>query len=396
MRLALVTWSRRRAGGVETYVEHVLAALDRAGHDVALWFEQDVPGDAPPIALPGGVPSANISASLREALAWGPDAIVVNGLQDAAVEAQLLASRPAIYVAHNFSGTCISGTKSWSAPIERPCNRRFGPACLAHYFPHRCGGLNPITMVSLYARERRRLEALKHAHRIVTLSDFMRREYLRHGCDEARVVCVPYGGDRPTASTPVAAHDVRGALAFVGRLERLKGVHVLLEALPLAAARAGRAISLAVLGEGPERGNLEAQARALMASHQGISVRFDGRVDARARDERLAAADLLVVPSLWPEPLGLVGLEAARLGVPAVAFDVGGIRQWLTPGESGMVAPGDPPTAQGLAEAIGAALSDPARLARLRLGAIARANAAATPAEHAAGLVALLAPDGTR
>lgn len=390
MRLALATWSRRRAGGVETYVEHVLAALHRAGHDVALWFEEDVPSDASPIVLPPRAASVSLRASLDAALAWRPDGLIVNGLRDVALETRLLAAHPTLYVAHNFGGTCISGTKTWSAPIERPCARRFGPGCLAHYFPHRCGGLSPVTMVALYGRERRRLAALAGARRIVTLSEFMRTEYLRHGFEESRVVCVPYGGDR-TATLPVEApREIRGALVFVGRLERLKGVHVLLDALPSIAARAGRSVSLTVLGDGPERVRLEEQARRIMSADTRIAVQFEGRVTPEVRDLRVANADLLVVPSLWPEPFGLVGLEAARLGVPAAAFDVGGIRQWLTPGDSGVLAPGDPPTPDGLADAIVSVLTHPTRRHQLSIGAVARARAAATPADHAAGLLTLL------
>jgi glycosyltransferase involved in cell wall biosynthesis len=392
MRLALVTWSRRRAGGVETYVEQVLGALHQAGHDVSLWFEDDEPADAPLITLPPGAESHRIRGPVDAAMAWDPDALVVNGLKDVEMEARLLAARPTLYVAHNFYGTCISGKKSWSAPVERPCGRRFGAGCLAHYFPHRCGGLNPLTMVSLYTRERRRLDVLGGAHRIVTLSEFMRSEYLHHGFDDTRVVCVPYGGGLSAAPIAGEPHPVRGSLVFIGRLERLKGAHVLLEALPMVASMTGRPVSLAVLGDGPERQNLERQARDLAAAIPGITVLFDGRVDAAARDRRLSAADLLVVPSLWPEPFGLVGLEAARLGVPAVAFDVGGIRQWLAPDQSGALAPADPPTASGLAETIGNVLLDRARLGRLRGGAIERARAAPTPAMHAAALVALLPP----
>ena len=49
----------------------------------------------------------------------------------------------------------------------------------------------------------------------------------------------------------------------------------------------------------------------------------------------------MAVPSLWPEPFGLVGLDAASLGRPAVAFDVGGIGEWLTDGANGrLVEPG--------------------------------------------------------
>ena len=67
-------------------------------------------------------------------------------------------------------------------------------------------------------------------------------------------------------------------------------------------------------------------------------------------------ADLLVVPSLWPEPFGLVGLEAARHRLPVAAFAVGGIPDWLRPGVNGYLAPGDPPTPGGLADAIIACL----------------------------------------
>ena len=80
-------------------------------------------------------------------------------------------------------------------------------------------------------------------------------------------------------------------------------------------------------------------------------------------------ADLLAVPSVWPEPFGLVGIEAGCVGLPAVAFAVGGIPDWLIPGKSGELAPGDPPTADGLALAIVRALADPTPLQRLRIGA---------------------------
>jgi glycosyltransferase involved in cell wall biosynthesis len=79
-------------------------------------------------------------------------------------------------------------------------------------------------------------------------------------------------------------------------------------------------------------------------------------------------ADVLAVPSLWPEPFGIVGIEAAAYGLPSVGFATGGIPSWLRPGVSGELAP-VPPTVQGLADALARALRDPKHLDSLRLGA---------------------------
>ena len=55
--------------------------------------------------------------------------------------------------------------------------------------------------------------------------------------------------------------------------------------------------------------------------------------------------------------------------MPAVGYAVGGIPDWLIPGRSGELAPGDPPTVQGLAEAIVRVLADPSHYSSLCRGA---------------------------
>jgi glycosyltransferase involved in cell wall biosynthesis len=78
---------------------------------------------------------------------------------------------------------------------------------------------------------------------------------------------------------------------------------------------------------------------------------------------------VLAVPSLWPEPFGVVGVQAGFVGLPSVAYATGGIPDWLEPGVTGELAPGDHPTVAGFADALVRALRDPEHLMRLRRGA---------------------------
>jgi glycosyltransferase involved in cell wall biosynthesis len=119
-------------------------------------------------------------------------------------------------------------------------------------------------------------------------------------------------------------------------------------------------------------------------------VRVVGRLDPVAATDLLARAGLVVVPSLWPEPFGLVGVEAAAHGVPVVAFDVGGVPEWLIDGVAGHLAPSFPTPVPSLRDAIVHALADPAHYAALRRGA-REAHAAAAARDHLGALARALA-----
>jgi glycosyltransferase involved in cell wall biosynthesis len=88
-------------------------------------------------------------------------------------------------------------------------------------------------------------------------------------------------------------------------------------------------------------------------------VRFKGWMDGPALAQELADASIVAIPSLWPEPFGLVGIEALASGRPVVASSTGGICEWLQDGRNGLaVAPGD---VGALARALQELLDDPAR-----------------------------------
>lgn len=365
MRIAVATWSRRRVGGTETYLAALVPALVDAGRTVAFWHEVDVPADRRAMELPTAVPAWCVAErgadrALAELRDWRPDVLYVHGLSDPALEERLLDVAPAVLFLHNYYGTCISGAKTFKSPVVRPCSRTFGPACLLHYYPHRCGGWNPLTMVRLYRQQARRLRLLSRYRLLLTHSEHMRQEYLRHGLPPERVRVIPFYVPGPMPDLPAQAEerpaDAPLRLLFLGRMDLLKGGHVLLDALPEAAARLRRPLHLTMAGDGPLRSRWLEQARALTARHPAIAVAFPGWLNEEQKAAQFRQTDLLVMPSLWPEPFGMVGVEAGRYGVPAVAFDVGGVRAWLQDGVNGVLA--EVGSIEGLVEAMLTTLSN--------------------------------------
>lgn len=385
MRIALCNWSGRKAGGAEEFVEQLAEALSRRGHDLGLVFETDAPHERVRIAMPADSPTFQIgrherAAGLAALRTWKPDVIYCCNFHDTTLEKDIAQIAPALFDAHTYNGTCISGTKCHMAPLPAPCTKPLGPSCLLYYFPRRCGGLNPLTMLRQYGVQRRRGRALRLFSGIVTHSEHMRREFVRNGFAHSRVVNLttrfsgetyPAIGSPPAPvaelSTYLNATDEE-RLIFVGRMHPQKGGLVLLDALSRVHSSLGRRLSVVFVGDGNARHIWEARAKQVMSQVRGVTITFAGWLRDRELAEAYASARLLVVPSLWPEPYALVGEEAARHGVPAVAFTVGGIPEWLCDGVNGHLA-GPEPRPDALADAIVACLVDDAHYARLVSGA---------------------------
>jgi glycosyltransferase involved in cell wall biosynthesis len=384
MRIAIVGSHGGRVGGTETYLSRVNLELAAAGHDTAFWHEFEAPTGSARVAIAPGAPrwcAAQIGAApaLDALERWRPDVIYAHGLSDVGLEERMLALAPIVFHAHNYHGACVSGRRMYASPDCEPCHRRFGAACLALYYPRRCGGWHPVTLLRDFRRQRRRLRFVRRCAAVVASSRYVAEEYVKHGVDASRVVALalPIGAPEiARASATDQAPHVRDTwrLLFLGRMDDLKGGGVFLGALPAILDGARCRVQVTFAGDGRARDGWSRQARTLERRLERLTIHFTGWLDEGRCDEMLLRTDLLVVPSLWPEPFGLVGLEAARAGVPAAAFDVGGISEWLTHGVNGHLAPGDPPTAAGLAHAIVDCLRDPAHHARLRAGAAALAH----------------------
>jgi glycosyltransferase involved in cell wall biosynthesis len=399
MRILFATATTHRIGGVETYLSDIIPALAQRGDELAMVTETEAQGSGESLLRDRPMQVFSLQRGGREAVLrgardWRPDLVYGHGMNDPWLERDVLALAPSVFFVHNYHGTCISGTKRFAVPVLRPCSKPFGPSCLAYYFPRRCGGLNPITMARMYRRQSARLRTLRRCDAIVTHSFHMYSEYARHGIDLGRLHrFVYFSPDQPMTSTrarvaslPVlgdesASRAARGMtpdgplqITYTGRIDGNKGVHLLIDAAPLAARMLGRRLKITIVGDGPLRQRLQAQAREFQAQHEQIEFEFPGWVDRQRVGEFLARTDLVVVPSVWPEPFGLVGPEAGHRGIPVAAFAVGGVNSWLVDGVNGYKAPADPPTAAGLASAMVLCLRDHATYARLQLGAFEMAQ----------------------
>jgi glycosyltransferase involved in cell wall biosynthesis len=197
----------------------------------------------------------------------------------------------------------------------------------------------------------------------------MQLEYVRHGFAKERVHVLPYGVVAPErAAAPRAPGARPWSVLFGGRMDELKGGGYLLEAIRLLASAGGPSLHAVFAGDGPARAGWERRATALVRALPGTRIEFTGWVNQERRDALLLEADVAVVPSIWPEPFGRIGAEAALAGVPVVAFDVGGVREWLLDGVNGFLAP-SPPSAKGLAVALRRLLDHPALHPALAQGA---------------------------
>jgi glycosyltransferase involved in cell wall biosynthesis len=179
-------------------------------------------------------------------------------------------------------------------------------------------------------------------------STFMREELLLNGFPDSRVHRVP-PIVRPIDGEPTPPSSERSVL-YVGQLIRGKGVDLFLEAF----ATLPNDVNATIVGTGNASEALQAQAAELGISDR---VNFAGWVANEALDPLYRAARVVVVPSRWPEPFGMVGLEAMQRARPVVAFAVGGIPDWLEDGETGFLA--DEQDVETFASSIEKLLVDP-------------------------------------
>lgn len=345
------------SGGLEQFVFQVASVLKERGHSHWLLYERatGIDEERYKSVFEGTtqIPTNGDAAFYRKFLdgifeKWRPDVALMHKTRNTAFLETLIERVPTITINQDHYIYCLRETRYF--PVSRRiCTLPLSWKCVAYGCcigrPLRHGFIPKFQSLS---RRRRMLNAQRRAHRAAVLSEHMKSELVLNGFDPARINVIPGFTYLPVKEFPPVA-DTSNTILFVGQIPRSKGLDVLIKALALLEHQA----RLKVVGTGSAL-----DANKALAKELGLSDRIDflGWVAHQDLDKYFEEAVMLVVPSVWAEPFGLVGIEAMARSRPVVAFNVGGISQWLEDGKTGLLARNV--TSEALAECIETLLSD--------------------------------------
>ena len=338
MRMLFVHERFGASAGAEANVLATATELKRRGHDVgilhgpgtgrseAVW--QATFGDRFPLVPEES--SFSVNAALES---FQPDLAYVHNLADLpALGALTSAGLPRVRMVHDHDLCCMRSYKYFYF-TRRICSRALSPYCLfpcgASLARNRNGGF-PLKWVS-YAAKKKEIQLNRQFHRLIVNSRYMRAELVRNRFPAEKIelrVPVPPDGDPGFRS----AFSHRNLIVYAGQIVRGKGVDVLLEAL----AGVRVPFECVVLGDGNHRSSCEQISRKLGLADR---VQFKGHVRSEELKDYYRECSVVAMSSVWPEPFGMVGIEAMRYGLPVVAFDAGGIKEWLIDGRNGFLVP---------------------------------------------------------
>lgn len=374
MRVLLVNEKGWYYGGVEQLVDDTAQGLVARGHDVHLLSSEAAAIGRSPLAAPfasrhrlelGGAEGTWSRQLARTLETADPEVVYLHRWSHAASLERMIDGRRALRYVHDHDLYCPRRHKYF--PVSsRICRHPMGWRCIAHGCLVSPSG--PVSGLPGWIDLRAKTSDLARSRRLPRLaagSRWMVDMLVRNGFEPeqvARLAPVPAGLEReplPPSSEPV--------VLYVGQVIRGKGVDLLLRAL----AEVRSEFRAFIVGTGNHLNECIALTRELGLAGR---VSFTGWVPHESLERYYAQARVVAVPSRWPEPFGMVGLEAMWASRAVVGFAVGGIPDWLADGETGITAP--EADWQALGHAIDELLADPALAARMGRAGHERAQSA--------------------
>lgn len=335
-------------GGIETLAMNTAHHLVRRGHEVivATPIRSETPDEEPFEVVRAAGP-----ARLLELVRWS-DLVFCNGASLYIAPYTLLVKRPVVMRHDAYHVSSIEGAGWYD---HGPAPLRPLPSFLYHLRRGAVGyalrGIAKVTALRLFANH--------GVDANVAISDWMMH---RHPLNRQLRIHNPFPIAKFAAAKNTDGHYDYDFF-FLGRLISEKGVDILIEAFTQLQQRSGGRYRLCIIGDGPERANLEAAARA---GGQEESIRFAGMTTGDALIDLLRRCRIAVLPSTWEEPFGGVATELMAAEKNVIVSQDGALSELV--GQAGLAVPnGDP-------EALSAAMERLITDERLRARHLERAK----------------------
>ena len=341
MNILFVHENAGPSGGAETNIQITAEELKRRGHSLALLYSSPTKGLPWQNVFPerfcldhSETPYTESKSTAQLVLRdFKPDVVYVHKVRNLDVFSALQGNGvPVVRMVHDHEAYCLRKYKY--NPITRAICTRSASGfcvfpCLAPLARNR-GGSFPIKWAS-YGDRRRELRLSRNCDEVIVYSEYSREELIKNGFDANKIhIHVPircWGND-----VPVSSFSARNLVLFAGQIIRGKGLDLLLRAL----SKLTVPFECLILGDGSHRRYCETLCTKLQLEQR---VKFVGYIPHDQMREFYLQASVFAMPSVWPEPFGMAGPEAMRYGLPVVAFDAGGVSEWLRDGENGFLAP---------------------------------------------------------
>ena len=365
-------------GGTEEYIALVTSALSARGvrsHLVCGVVSGTLPDGLESVHIVEGLASRQSRPGTGTALArviaeLDADVVYLHNLLDpAAVSAvATLAGRGMlIWYVHDHYLTCLTELR-WRRDIGT-CPQRLGHDCLVAIDSGQCVLRHPdrtLTDVDLDMRMTLS-QSLAAADAIVVVSDYMRTllsDAAPHLGGRLHLLNRPIRNVGARQHRHRARPDDPAVIIYAGRIVPEKGLAVVIEALGSIVTDSTVELRIAgVIEDHSYWAHCQHLQTVAMSRNPRLSVTYLGHLDYDATDEQLRQADIVTVPSQWPEPLGAVALEAMSTGAAVIASNVGGLNTSLVHDHSGLHV--DPRDVNAWAEAIASLLQYPEKARRL-------------------------------
>jgi len=307
----------RQPGGIGTYIRRISNSQIESGHTVKYLDCWD--------GIENGTPSLSVVVIDESELlihAQKLDLDILHLHTDVSVLPKKYCI-PIIRTIHNNNPYCPSGSrylKRWG----KPCDRAYSVGgCLWGHLADNCGSIRPQRFYRGLKRVWQEMDNLSHFPAIAN-SQFVKDQMIRSGysADNVSVLHLPAPDIREYF--PPNKEDLPHFL-FLGRIAPEKGLNWLLHAL----AEVKVEVRIDIAGSGNQRQEQEIRH---LAERLGLNqmIMFHGWVDETKAIQLLQKARVLVFPSVWHEPAGLVTLEAAAVGRAVIASRVGGIPEYAS------------------------------------------------------------------